>query len=243
MVRHFTPETGMVAGYLEFEPVRGIHPLWFKLQSFDLIAMLSCAAGSIRMGWILASSGSNQAYRKEAFAQADGFGGAKGLISGDDDLLMQHLAANTRWKAAFASGKEVTVLTEPTKNLSQFYQQRKRWGAKYFHHRRSYMIFLTILYAFDLLLIAAVPLLFFFPAIWQPLLLSILLKWLGEFTILARGCAVFERTDLLVYFPLWAILHIPYIVFFGPVSLLRKVSWKGQPVAVRGKIVGEAGPE
>ena len=241
MVSHFTADVGMVAGYCEFERKANMHPLWFGLQSIDLLAMLACAMGSIRMGWTLASTGSNQAYRKEAFFNAGGFGRTKHLISGDDDLLMQNLSIRTEWRTVFSTSRKTAVLTDPMENFSRFYQQRKRWGAKYYYHRPSYLIFLTLLYGYDLLLLFSIPFLFFVPGIRYGFLASIAVKWLIEFLIVLRGSTIFKRLDLLAYFPLWAVLHIPYIVVFGPISMLGKVAWKGQPAAIRGKFLKEVG--
>ena len=229
MIRAFEPDVAMVSGFAELD--RPDHPeeLFIRIQSLELLSLFACAAGSTTMGWVLASSGACQAYRRSTWEAIGGFGEIGPLVSGDDDLMAQRVARLAPGRIVFAADPEARVLTEPMRTLRAFYEQRKRWGSKYTHHKPSYVAFLTLFYLLNLLLISA-PLALWLggAALLPPVLLALGLKWGAEYALLARAAERFQRRDLLRYFPLWALLHLPYIVFMGPVSLFGKVVWKGR---------------
>jgi hypothetical protein len=51
-------------------------------------------------------------------------------------------------------------------------------------------------------------------------------KLMIELLIILKGAQVYARTDLIKYFPIWAILQIPYVVFVGLLGNIGKYIWK-----------------
>jgi hypothetical protein len=66
------------------------------------------------------------------------------------------------------------------------------------------------------------------PEITGTLFKCFILKVTVEFLLLIRGCFVFNRTDLIRYFPLWAILQVPYVVIVGFLGTFGTFKWKGR---------------
>ncbi len=240
MVRCFEPDVAMVSGFAELE--RPDHPerTFIRIQSLELLSLFACAAGSTAIGWILASSGASQGYRRSTWDEIGGFGEIGPLVSGDDDLMVQRVDRLATGRIVFAAEPKARVLTEPMRSVRDFYRQRKRWGSKYTHHRPSYMAFLTLFYALNLLLMAGPFLALFAPAaVLPPLLAALALKWSAEGLLLGRAASRFQRRDLMRYFPLWALLHVPYITWMGPASLIGKVIWKGRTYGTRSTMHSE----
>jgi cellulose synthase/poly-beta-1,6-N-acetylglucosamine synthase-like glycosyltransferase len=237
MVRAFEPDVAMVSGFAELDRPDHAEELFIRIQSLELLSLFACAAGSTTMGWILASSGACQAYRRSTWEAIGGFGEIGPLVSGDDDLMAQRVARLAPGRIVFALDPAARVLTEPMRTLRGFYEQRKRWGSKYTHHKPSYVAFLTLFYILNLLLISGPALVWLGgAAALPPLLLALLLKWGAEYALLARAATLFRRRDLLRYFPLWALLHLPYIALMGPISLFGKVVWKGRTHGSRSQL-------
>ncbi len=242
MVGCFEPDVAMVSGFAELD--RPDHPerAFIRIQSLELLSLFACAAGSTAIGWILASSGASQGYRRSTWDEIGGFGEIGPLVSGDDDLMVQRVARLGTGRIVFSAEPDARVLTEPMRRVRDFYRQRKRWGSKYTHHRPSYMAFLTLFYTFNVVLFFSPLLVMSAPGqALIPWLAALALKWGGELTLLRRAAKRFGRLDLLRYFPLWALLHVPYITWMGPASLFGKVVWKGRVHGSRSLMGDEEG--
>lgn len=224
----FEPDVAMVSGYAELDREDLGEPRFIRLQSLELLSLFACAAGSTSLGWFLASSGANQGYRRSTWDEIGGFGRIGPLVSGDDDLMLQRVAQRASGRIVFCGHPRARVLTEPMRSLRAFYEQRKRWGSKYPHHRPSYMAFLSLFYGYNVLLFFAPLAVVLEPTLLPMVLGALALKWTTEYLLLSRAMALFDRKDLRPLFPLWAMLHVPYITLMGPVGLLGRVTWKGR---------------
>ena len=113
MVRHFLPDTGMVAGFSYIKTGNSGKRLLNGVQILDFISLISAAAGGMRMGRALSASGQNLSYRRKAFEEAGGFSRISHRISGDDVLLLQLIRKTGHWKIRFADPLETAVTTRP----------------------------------------------------------------------------------------------------------------------------------
>ena len=76
-------------------------------------------------------SGANIAYRKVVFFEVKGYDGNEHLASGDDEFLMHKIAQKYPGSIRFSGGIKSLVLTNDSKNLTQFFNQRIRWASKW----------------------------------------------------------------------------------------------------------------
>ncbi|NVM04905.1 MAG: glycosyltransferase, partial [Candidatus Helarchaeota archaeon] len=143
MVKTFTPDCGMVAGFSQISEKNKIDSVFTGIQAVDFLSMMSAAGGAISLGFPLAASGQNLAFRKETFYKVGGFSKIKHMISGDDILLLQLIKKYD--KINFSSNKESFVTTYPAKSLKEFFSQRARWASNAFYQRKTDMLFFIYL--------------------------------------------------------------------------------------------------
>ncbi len=235
MVNHFEEDVGFVSGPVTYTNEK---TLFHKLQSLEFLGLVTTGAGAIGSGHPIICNGANVAYRKEVFYEVGGFFGIDGVASGDDELLMQKIAQRKKWKVAFSLSQETVVKTEPLDTVRQFLNQRKRWASKGLHyHSRVLVLILVSLYLYFLLLFIGLPLTVlslgsslnsmllaatFFP--------SLCIKLILDYLIARQGCHLFRRKELLMYFLLAELLHVPYIAYAGLAGLVGRFEWKGRRI-------------
>ncbi len=120
-------------------PLRG---LW--LASLDFLALMAAGEVLIKKHLPVMCSGSNMAFRKEAFKSVEGLKGYHHFRSGDDVLLLHKIKA--RYGAAAISicdFKHAHVATHMPSNLGTFLSQRQRWGGKTFYYRDRFSVLLA----------------------------------------------------------------------------------------------------
>jgi len=225
LISAFEPTVGMVAGPVIYYEEKN---LFEKLQALEFLGLVTAGAGSLGAGRPIIANGANLAYRRAAFAAVNGFAGIDHLASGDDDLLMQKIAYQTKWQVRFVAGDAI-VRTHPVSTLRQFLTQRIRWASKATIYKGlSIKFFLIATYLFYALLFAGLPLALAGKLSPGILLAAFLVKMGMDGCVVRRGAELFRRTDLLRYFFLAEFLQIPYILYVGALGTLGKVEWKGR---------------
>ncbi|MDZ7265068.1 MAG: glycosyltransferase [candidate division KSB1 bacterium] len=229
MVSYFTDEVGFVVGFSQLGNPGYRYSLFEGLQAVDFLSLMAAAQGCTNFDFPLAASGQNLAYRKEAFLSVGGFEKVKNRVSGDDVLLLQLVRKYTPWKIRFASAHSGFNWTKPEKTLRAFLNQRKRWASNgAFQMRLNIIFFMFIFVTFLMNIIAFVgaPIYFWFTHSLLVPLIILGAKFLIEFLLTFKGALVYQRTDLLKYFPLWMVLQMPYVIFTGLMGSLGRFIWK-----------------
>ncbi|MBN2830077.1 MAG: glycosyltransferase [Candidatus Cloacimonetes bacterium] len=139
MNSYFTPETGMVIGY-----VRGKYLSWLK--RFKRIISLGIFAATAGMGTAFSCSGGNLAVRKKAFDEVEGYDTVKSYISGDDKLLL-NLIRKTKWKIAFNSDVKVIEVNRGD-SLTEYINREKRQMGKFNMTSPLYKVVFLTMFAF-----------------------------------------------------------------------------------------------
>jgi cellulose synthase/poly-beta-1,6-N-acetylglucosamine synthase-like glycosyltransferase len=242
LIRQFDPSVGMVAGLVQINRPHRPGSLWIRLQALELFSLFTTAAGGLGNKLALSASGGNLAYRREAFRQAGGFQQIKHLVSGDDDLLLQHMAAKTNWEAKFCVDPGTFVTTKAMPNLRSFLRQRRRWASKAPHQRPSLICFLIITFLLNLSLLITLPATMATSRWVAAPLTCLAVKTLSEIALLWRGARLLGRMDLLKIFPLWELVHIPYVVFMGLAGLFGGHIWKGRKYSGQNRSDAGGGP-
>lgn len=219
-------DTGFVSGPVEF--IREENT-FSKLQKIEFAGLVLTGAGLIGSGTPVICNAANIAYRRDAFIQAGGFAHKYSLSSGDDELLMQKISRHTKYKVKFCLHKDALVKTAANKDVTQFYQQRKRWASKgLFYADRFLVLKLILIFMFYLtipLQIFLVPLSSLF---LYSFIASIIVKYIPEYFIIKEGTkTLFDKSILKSFLPA-EILHIPYIIIAAASGLFGNYSWKGR---------------
>ncbi len=229
MVSYFTDDVGMVVGFSQLGTKGKSYSLFEKLQAADFLSLMAAAQGSLNLGCPLAASGQNVGYRKAAFHAVGGFKKIKNRISGDDVLLLQLIRRCTNWKIKFAPLPNAFNWTEPEKTLKSFLNQRKRWASNGSYQVKlnlGFFLFILSTFLMNLIVIFGTPIyIFMFHSMGLPIG-CVLIKFFIEFLLTLKGATVYQRRDLLKYFPIWMILQVPYVIFTGLMGSLGHFIWK-----------------
>jgi cellulose synthase/poly-beta-1,6-N-acetylglucosamine synthase-like glycosyltransferase len=153
------------------------------------------------------------------------------ISSGDDVYLMHKILKRGKHQILFLTDEKSVVTTNPTRNLKEFYNQRKRWASKSLYYNDSFLIaklFLIFLFYFNFIILSGLSI---FSFSYFILLISIwLLKILTESLVMFTGLLKFYKKDkiLLRYLIIAEIFHIPYIILSAIGGAFGKFDWKGR---------------
>jgi cellulose synthase/poly-beta-1,6-N-acetylglucosamine synthase-like glycosyltransferase len=229
MVSYFEPAIGFVIGFSQFGAKGEKQNFIERFQAFDFVTLMGAAVGTTNLGFPLAASGQNLAYRKSIFEEIGGYKKIAHRVSGDDVLLLQLVRKFTSTKIVFAGDPETFAVSAPQPTLKDFINQRKRWASN--GSIQIKLNFGFFLYLLQVLLFNAALLLGLAAAMLSGQYIGVMLicfgtRILSEFLIALRAALYFDRTDLLKYFPLWFLAQIPYIVGVGLAGTFGKFKWK-----------------
>lgn len=100
-----------------------------KFQYYDYIAMQAFNYGISSYFYPILCSGANLAYTKEGFLKSEAYQKNLNILSGDDTFLLEAMLQQ-KMNYSLVYTTENLVYTEPSTNLHEFIEQRKRWLTK-----------------------------------------------------------------------------------------------------------------
>ncbi|MBZ0200768.1 MAG: glycosyltransferase, partial [Ignavibacteriaceae bacterium] len=225
----FDKETGFVSGPVEFIDDGTI---FGKLQKLEFMGLIIAGAGLIGIGKPAICNAANLAFRKKAFDEVGGYTAQMNLSSGDDELLMQKINRDTNYKVKFCYDEKAIVDTLANKNISQFYNQRKRWASKgIFYTDKIFIAQLLLIFLFYLSLVVT-PFLGFMssPIYFYYFGIAFILKLTFEFLIVSRGNKKLFKSDVIKWMLVTEIFQIPYIIVASISGLFGNYNWKERSI-------------
>jgi biofilm PGA synthesis N-glycosyltransferase PgaC len=239
LVSAFDEEVGLVAGYSPYDAslVRrrsGRRTLlkrflyWFIEYEEFKGAVWSAGAIGLQKGWLC--TGRSLAYRRSVFDQVGGFEKIKHSVSGDDDLFLQLVKRETRWKIRYVTDSRSFVATPPPPTLGAFVRQRTRHfsAGKYFP--LSMKIFFFFFHAANLALLASTIGVLALGGSPIPLLLFGA-KIIVDLLLFSFAAPTFRQLRFAPFFLFGEILYVVYNTLIGPLGFLRPFEWKPEPQA------------
>ncbi len=229
MLSNFDDATGFISGPVEFLDDDG---MFFKLQKLEFAGLVITGAGLIGIGKPTICNAANIAYRKKTFEEINGFYDHMDLSSGDDELLMQKIAKDTKYKVKFSLLIDSIVKTAASKNINGFYHQRKRWASKgLFYKNARLIIMLILIYLFYLgLLIQPFLVLLISSSFIYTFGLSLVIKLVLEYLILLKGKRILFLKLSLKPFIFAEFLQVPYIIVAGISGMFGNLEWKERKI-------------
>ena len=229
LVNNFDEKTGFVSGPVEFEDNGRV---FSKIQKLEFAGLIITGAGLIGAERPTICNAANIAYRKKVFDDVNGFEYEMDLSSGDDELLMQKIAKDTRYRVIFSLDKNSIVKTASNNTINDFYHQRKRWASKgLFYKNKNLVLKLILIYLFYLgLLIQTFLMIFYSSSFVGTFVISIVLKLFLEYQILKKGKKLLFPSLPLIWFLPTEILQVPYIIITGLSGVFGNFQWKGRKV-------------
>ncbi len=226
--RHFEGDVGLVQGITTYSLIPGMNAFFFGIQSLDFLSHGIVAAAAIGAGFPLNSNANNMAFKKAAFLDVGGYGEAGGVVSGDDDLLLQKIWQSGNWKIRYMTAQAGSVITEPAPTLPALFEQRKRWGSKTVHYNTRQVVFLGGIFCFYVVLLTCMCDAFFYPELWISVAGTWLVKLIGELLLLIPGTALFNKKELRKFIFPASIVQLPLVVGAVILGVFGKFTWKGQ---------------
>jgi cellulose synthase/poly-beta-1,6-N-acetylglucosamine synthase-like glycosyltransferase len=192
---------------------------WNQMQEIEFASLIVSGACSIKINQANMCSGANIAYLKSAFQSVNGFEGNEHIASGDDEFLMHKMAKEFPHKIAYLKSQNAIVQTAASLNVSNFFNQRRRWAGKWSHYKSlSPKLLALFIFSTNLSLIYA---------IFTGNLNLALLKLIPEFIFLSASLVFFKKTNLIFLVPILQLIYPFYVVLFGLVSLKQNsYVWK-----------------
>jgi len=225
MISYFEPTVGLVAGFSPLD--RAEKPsLFTKLVCLDSLALAAVAAGSFGAGFPLTCNARNIAYRKKVYTDVGGFQKINHLVSGDDDLFLHQVRQHGEWEMRYAIDEESRVSALAPANFQEFKNQRIRHASKGRHYSLALKSGLSAVYLLNLMLFVLPVLSLWQPGLFRNFLIFFFLKAASEFSFIRKAAIIFKYAGYLTYFPLAAVLHLPYVTIFGLWGQLGKFKWK-----------------
>lgn len=220
----FGPTTDMVLGYGPYARYPGALNRWIRYETlWTGILYLSLArAGVTYMG-----VGRNIAYRKAAFLGAlDVFDRRPGLLSGDDDLLVNRLAK--KGNTALCLHPDAFTISEPKHTWAAWLRQKRRHLSTGKHYRAQHILLLSALSLSHVWSWAGFVLWPFFT--WKETLCAGVLFSLRALVVWIVGAALarrFQEKDLAPRYLFFDALFTIYYLMLFPFTLIGKtVRWK-----------------
>lgn len=229
-----------VVGYFEMHnPVMISSPvsyfeeksLFERMQSLEFYSLIATGAAFIGNGHASTCNGANLAYRKDIFFKVGGFKGIDDLASGDDELLLQKVAAQYPGKIGFLKLYDAIVFTHAKPNVKEFLQQRRRWASKSVKYKDKKVVALVV------------GLWLFYVSVGLNLLGSLLsyrflevfatqfvLIYFTELIMLWPVTQFFKRQKLLSLLIISIPLYTVYFIYIGMIGNKGKYAWKGRMV-------------
>jgi cellulose synthase/poly-beta-1,6-N-acetylglucosamine synthase-like glycosyltransferase len=226
--KRFDARTGLVQGITAYRRPAGMNKLFFGIQALDFLSHGIVAAAAIGAGFPLNSNANNLAFRKSAFTDCGGYGGAGSVVSGDDDLLLQRIYKSKKWRVRYMTDPRGAVETFPAPTVKAVFEQRKRWGSKTVHYNTRQVIFLGGIFCFYCSLLVGCIAAAAFPGLWLAVGLLFMIKSTGEAALLIPGTALFNKKELRPFIPFASLLHLPMVIAAVVTGVFGKFGWKGQ---------------
>jgi cellulose synthase/poly-beta-1,6-N-acetylglucosamine synthase-like glycosyltransferase len=226
IVAEFEPGIELVAGhsYIPTEP--GKSKFIVCMQAVETLIYRVAGTAGLAMHLPLTSTGNNLAYRKSFFKSVNGFAGVLKIQSGDDDLMMQKLAADRPWAMRYCIAESTFVTTSGKETLKELWEQRKRWASKTIYYTPKIVFVLSMVFLFLVMLCVAAALSPFSLAILIATAIAFVAKCVGDLVLILRGLRIFRQEHLLKWCIPVEFIHAPFTVLAVLFGLFGRFKWK-----------------
>jgi len=221
-----TGNTGVSAGLVFHARDRSVSEGFHGLWAAEIFALGVLSAGAIGNAFPLSANGGNLVYRRRAFDQAGAYARNIGVVSGDDDFLVQAVAARTPWRVDFAIEPASQIPTQGPKSWSHAWEQRKRWASKCVRYETPQVVLLSTVFASYAWTLLLLPLGWFDHLLWIWCAVLWSAMWTLGWMTYAKGRAVFGPRVRPSWFPLAMSMQIPMAVAASLLGTFGKFRWK-----------------
>ena len=202
-----------------------------RMQTLEFYSLIGTGAAFIGNRRASTCNGANLAYRKDAFYEVGGFTGIDDLASGDDELLLQKMAARYPGKIGFLKMYDAIVFTHAKHTLKEFLQQRRRWASKSVKYKDKSVVILVVgLWLFNISVLINFCLGFFDISFLKLFIAQFTLIFFLELGFLLPVSSFFKRKKLISLLIVSIPFYIVYLIYIGLTGNNSSYTWKGRVV-------------
>lgn len=218
-----SPNTVMVFGGVRYKSNKSFV---IDLLNIELSILQMIGGASMKLGIPTMINGANLSYIKKAFKAVGAYSGNENIPSGDDEFLLRKLHSKFPAGVEFLKDRLTIVETLPPSSFETWIHQRRRWAAKWKHHKDVYSklipVFIFLFNSFSIYMIfnvlsgneRTVSIIFLgLKSVVEYLLISISTRFLGV-------------SNKILNFIYLQLIYPFYVVFFGIASNFGKYTWK-----------------
>jgi cellulose synthase/poly-beta-1,6-N-acetylglucosamine synthase-like glycosyltransferase len=219
MVKYYDNDTGIVNSFTLMRTGK----LFYSIQSFDWLYLLTLCSGSDGIGKPLSCVGNNMSYRRAAYNEIGGYENLPFSLT-EDFLLQKKISENTKWKVKFPVNPEILNISLPCFSLNEVYRQKHRWAIGGLH-MSIYGYYIGLIGW----LVPAMILTGWFFVGWKIYLLFVFAKLICDFIFsltVIKKIKFYSLIPYFIFFEIYLIAYsilIPFMVIFD-----RHVVWKKQ---------------
>ncbi|NQU68060.1 MAG: glycosyltransferase [Candidatus Marinimicrobia bacterium] len=225
MVSYFAKSVDYVIGFTQTNPQKSIASIF---QAVDLHMLMACTRATTQLGFPLASTGQNQAYKRQVFEKSGGYSLLKDHLQGDDSLFLQIARSRSGGSVVFASSSDSFVTGRTETSWRQLLMQRIRWAGDtvlMWKYNRLFFLYLAVVFLTNVMIFLS---LFGFYSS-SILALLLIIKFGSEYAFFHFAKSQFNSNLRWPSFVIWFIINIPYIVTMGTMSAFgSKFKWHGR---------------
>lgn len=226
----------MAAYYLETQAEMIIAPVviipkakaWEQFQALEFMSLQASTAGAVGTNRPIMCNGANLAFQKITWSRYENKL-ENDILSGDDMFLMLNVKKNGG-KIVYLKSFDATVATFVSKNLIEFFNQRKRWVSKGSRYKDFDTIIcgLSVLGVSMAIIISVLIALFVDKSFWITFGLIFISKITVDRILLNKFASFFKLSNLLNWmFPL-SLIYPFYIIFTFLGSITSSFDWKNR---------------
>jgi len=222
--------TKLLTGPVLFEPTYSILE---RFQALDFTGMMLITAAGYANGNPILCNGANLTFSKSVFYEVGGYDGNEQIPSGDDLFLLEKIKKIYPSEVHFLKTSSALIYTKPKSKISEYVQQRLRWGTKTTKLKdKSTIITLGLIWLnclnFTLGLFLA-PFISF--QLWAIVVFVGSLKAIIDYVLLYNSTTFWKKRKLLRGFIISEFYHTFFTAIIGLLGLFsKKATWKSRTI-------------
>lgn len=226
MIQPFSkPYVHFVAGPVVFDQNRWVDKLFHQ----EFLSLIGSGAASLALGLPLMANGANMAFRRTVFERIDPYLDNEHIPSGDDEFLLKKIHRAYKHSTCFLKDESAVVRSNPPGGIIEWFQQRKRWAAKWKHNKRWFEYFPPVfLFVFHLSLIMMTVLMLTGHLKAEVWFTTLMIRALVEFVLLRQVHEGLNQKFSWQAFIVWQFVYPIYAVCLGLLANFGNYHWKGR---------------
>lgn len=196
-----------------------------QFQNLEFLSLIASGAGAVGIGHPILCNGANLGAPRSVFLSS-GNVYQSAILSGDDIFLLLEVKRR-KIPVVFVKDKEAVVITESTKNIRGFINQRTRWTYKSRYYKDPDILVVAIVVLLTgLCMVTGLIYAIFHPQFLDDFLIFYLLKSIADYVLLYYVARFFNQKQLLRFFLVHQLLYMFYVSFVGIAGHFTGKQWK-----------------